>query len=88
MKISGVKATCYSVPLSLPYCKEPFEDGAVCVRVETDEGITGIGFTGDRLNRFALREYILYISSRMLKFRFSSIAAALLAVLATIFAQC
>lgn len=59
MKISGVKATCHNVPLSLPYCKEPSWNGVVCVRVETDEGVTGVGFISSRLNRFALREYIL-----------------------------
>ena len=59
MKISAIKATCHNVPLSLPYCEEPSWDGAVCVRVETDEGITGIGFTSSRLSRFALREYVL-----------------------------
>ena len=59
MKITGVKATCHNVPLSLPCCKEPSWNGAVCVRVETDEGITGIGFTSSHLSRFALREYIL-----------------------------
>lgn len=59
MKITGVKATCHNVPLSLPYVKEIFWQGAfVCVRVETDEGITGVGFTS-RVNRFAVREYIL-----------------------------
>ncbi len=59
MKISVVKATCHNVPLTLPYRKEPQWDGVVCVRVETDEGITGIGFTGGRVNRFAVWESVL-----------------------------
>lgn len=58
MKIAGVQATCHNVPLSIPYIEEPFWNNANCVHVETDEGITGIGFTS-RHNRFAVRECIL-----------------------------
>ena len=58
MKISAIRATCHNLPVDVPYCREPQWDGIVCVRIETDEGIGGIGFTGGRENRFAMREIV------------------------------
>ncbi len=58
MKITAVKATSHSVPVHLPLLKEPETENCVCVRVETDEGIKGVGFFGGRANRFVGRELV------------------------------
>lgn len=56
MKITSVEATCHTVPVQLPLDK-PRKEHFVAVRVETDEGITGIGI-GHNAMRFPLREFI------------------------------
>ncbi len=56
MKITKVKATCHNVPVLLPLDK-PMKESFVAVRVETDEGITGIGISRGGPD-FLLREVI------------------------------
>ncbi len=56
MKITKVEATCHSVPVKLPLDKR-VQQAVVVVRVETDEGITGIGMTYGGM-RFSTREFI------------------------------
>jgi L-alanine-DL-glutamate epimerase-like enolase superfamily enzyme len=56
MKIISVKATCHNVPVTLPLNK-PMQQTFVLVRVETDEGFTGVGIT-DGSMRFSTREFI------------------------------
>ena len=58
MKIATVYATSHSVPVHLPLLKEPEKENCVCVRVETDEGIKGVGFFGGRANRLAARDLV------------------------------
>ncbi len=57
MRISNVTATVHNIPARVPLLEEPVRRPMVFVRVETDEGITGIGMTGGIL-RFATREFI------------------------------
>lgn len=56
MKITKVEATCHEVPVKLPLDKLRRED-FVLVRVETDEGVTGVGISEGGM-RFSLREFI------------------------------
>jgi len=58
MKVTAVKATSHSIPVHLPLLKEPETEGCICIRVETDEGITGIGFFSGRQNRKAARDLV------------------------------
>jgi L-rhamnonate dehydratase len=57
MKITKVEATCHNVPVTLPLLNKPHYEAMVFVRVETDEGLTGIG-TGWGWMRFPIREFI------------------------------
>jgi L-rhamnonate dehydratase len=56
MKITKVEAQCYTVPVKLPLDK-PHQERFVLVRVETDEGLTGVGITSGWM-RFALKEFV------------------------------
>lgn len=61
MKVTAVKATSHGIPINLPLLKESKMESCVCVRVETDEGITGIGFIGffgDRETRKVSRDLV------------------------------
>lgn len=57
MKIVRVTATVHDVSVQVPLLERKFPRPVVLVRVETDEGITGIGMTGGIL-RFSTREFI------------------------------
>ena len=57
MKITSVEAETYLVPVELPGFPEPEMSDCFMVRIHTDEGITGMGFT-HRMNGFACRETI------------------------------
>jgi len=57
MKITRIEATSHRVPIRVPLREQSLLWGAVCVRVETDAGISGFGLTGHNY-RFAVRECI------------------------------
>lgn len=57
MKVVGVQATCHNIPTHPPLLAEAVYRPLVLVRVQTDEGITGVGMTGGFL-RTATREFI------------------------------
>ena len=58
MKITAVRATSHSLPLHAPLLKEPKEETFVCVRVETDEGIGGVGFLAGYFTRIVMRDAV------------------------------
>lgn len=58
MKITSVKATSHSVPIQYPLIKEPATGSCIVCRVQTDDGITGVGFTSGRQIRRATRDLI------------------------------
>jgi L-alanine-DL-glutamate epimerase-like enolase superfamily enzyme len=57
MKIVGVEARTYIVPVELPRFPEPLRSDCFAVLIHTDEGITGYGFT-HRMNGAACRETV------------------------------
>lgn len=57
MKITKVTATVHDVSVQVPLLDRKFLRPVVLARVETDEGITGIGMSGGIL-RFSTREFI------------------------------
>ena len=57
MKIARVQASCLSVPIKFPFTETPRKEGMLIARVETDDGLTGIGISRDT-ERFAVRELI------------------------------
>ncbi len=57
MKITSITASSHRIPISLPLLDHPVLWGAVCVKIETDAGITGFGVTGHNY-RYAVRECI------------------------------
>ncbi len=66
MKITKVEASCHKVPIELPLGK-PFPQAVVVVRVETDEGITGVGIArGSGLTRVRIESTIRDFINRQL----------------------
>jgi len=57
MRITNVTASVHNVPAPVPLLDRPIHRPVVFVRVETDEGITGVGMTGGIL-RFSTREFV------------------------------
>ena len=57
MKITRIEATSHRIPSRVPMREAPILWGAVCVRVETDTGISGFGLTGHNY-RYAVRECV------------------------------
>lgn len=58
MKIISVKATSHSVPIHIPLLKEPEMGSCVVVRIQTEDGVTGVGYTSGRQTRKAIRDLI------------------------------
>ena len=58
MKITSIKATSHQVPVTFPLLEEPEKVSCICVRVETDERIKGVGFFSGRPARIAARELV------------------------------
>lgn len=57
MKISSISASVHSVPVQFPLLTRPLIRRLVFVRVDTDEGLTGFGMTGQILP-WSVREFI------------------------------
>lgn len=57
MRIESVSSLCYHTPIDLPSHSELLWRDFACVYVDTDEGISGFGFTSV-MNHFAVREYL------------------------------
>jgi L-rhamnonate dehydratase len=66
LTISSVKATVHSVPVHVPLLEKNLKTQIVFVEINTDEGITGYGLTGD-LQRFGVREFINHQLAPFLK---------------------
>ncbi len=60
MKVTAVKATSHLIPLDVigHNEREPQKEYAICVRVQTDEGISGAGWFSNRANRQGARDLI------------------------------
>ncbi len=56
-KITSVKATIHKVPVKVPLLNRPLNSQIVFVEVNTDQGVTGYGLTGDS-QRFAVKDFI------------------------------
>ena len=57
LRITSVKATVHNVPVKVPLLEKELKTQVVFVEINTDEGITGYGLTGD-LQSFGVREFI------------------------------
>jgi L-rhamnonate dehydratase len=57
LRISSVKATVHNVPVHVPILERSLKTQLVFVEVNTDEGVTGYGLTGN-LQSFGVREFI------------------------------
>ena len=57
LRITSVKATVHNVPVKVPLLERELKTQVVFVEINTDQGITGYGLTGD-LQRFGVREFI------------------------------
>jgi L-rhamnonate dehydratase len=57
LRISSIKATVHDVPVEVPLLERALKTQFVFVEVNTDEGITGYGLTGN-LQSFGVREFI------------------------------
>ncbi|MGH9434156.1 MAG: mandelate racemase/muconate lactonizing enzyme family protein, partial [Terriglobia bacterium] len=57
LRISSVKATVHDVPVHVPVLEKTLKTQLVFVEVNTDEGVTGYGLTGN-LQCFGVREFI------------------------------
>jgi L-rhamnonate dehydratase len=57
LTISSVKATVHDVPVHVPILERSLKTQLVFVEVNTDQGVTGYGLTGD-LQSFGVREFI------------------------------
>ncbi|MGH9326489.1 MAG: mandelate racemase/muconate lactonizing enzyme family protein [Terriglobia bacterium] len=56
-RISSVRASVHNVPVEVPLLARPLKRQFVFVEINTDEGITGYGLTGN-LQSFGVREFI------------------------------
>ncbi len=56
-KIASVKATVHNVPVQVPLLTKPVNRQIVFVEINTDQGVTGYGLTGDSQN-FGVRDFI------------------------------
>ena len=57
LRITSVKATMHNVPVKVPLLEKELKTQVVFVEINTDQGITGYGLTGD-LQSFGVREFI------------------------------
>jgi len=57
LRITSVKATVHNVPVKVPLLEKELKTQVVFVEINTDQGITGYGLTGD-LQSFGVREFI------------------------------
>lgn len=67
-RITSVKATAHNVPVKVPLLEKELKTQVVFVEINTDQGITGYGLTGD-LQRFGVCEFINRQLSPFLKGR-------------------
>ncbi len=67
-RITSVKATVHIVPVQVPLLAKPLKSQIVFVEINTDQGVTGYGLTGDT-QRFGVRDFINFQLAPFLKGR-------------------